>query len=311
MTQLDAVPALGHPAQAPGWQPDQRAGGHKLIFGRMYEDSDVERTVLPRHGRILCVASAGDTALALAADGRQVTAVDANPAQIGYVRERMRGAPARPGSTERLLHHARRVLAGVGWRRTDLAAFCELADPAEQLAHWRMRFDNRRFRLVLGAALGPAGVRAGGFGAFTRAASGPARRFDLVVRQRLERGLGRHPNRTNPYVRGLLLGEAPPPAPAVDADRLELVYADVAAYLESVPAGSFTGFSLSNVLDAVGPAYAARLRAAVHRAGTPGAVAVWRSFGPGDGRPAEQKWAARDRAMLWGSLRVERIGTAA
>ncbi|GAB1640683.1 DUF3419 family protein [Krasilnikovia sp. MM14-A1259] len=308
MTQLDAV---GVPAQAPGWQPDPRDGGHRLIFGRMYEDSEVERTVLPRQGRILCIASAGDTALALAGQGRQVTAVDANAAQIAYVRERLRGAPARPGSTERLLRHARRVLACVGWRRAELAAFCELDDPAEQLARWREHFDNRRFRAVLAATLGPAGVRAGGFGAFTRDASGPAHRFDLVVRQRLERGLGRHPNRTNPYVRGLLLGEAPPPVEAVEAERLELIYADVAAYLESVPSGTFTGFSLSNVLDAVGPAYAARLRTAVHRAAAPGAVAVWRSFGPGDGRPAEQKWAGRDRAMLWGSLRVERIGTAA
>lgn len=311
---------------AAGWQP---GGPPRLVFGSMYEDSAVETAVLPAHGRILCIASAGDTALRLAAQGRQVTAVDANPAQVAYVRERLAGAPARAGSTERLLHHARRALAAAGWRRAELESFCALDDPAEQLHRWRERFDTRRFRAVLGAALGPLGVRAGGFAAFTR---GPAQRsdrvawqrfgrvapqrsgrvvpqrFDRIVRQRLEQGLGRHPNSTNPYLPRLLLGAPPAPLPAVDPDRISVVCTDVAAYLESVPPGTYTGFSLSNVLDATGPAYAERLAAAVRRAADDGAVAVWRSFCTGDGDPAALAWAGRDRALLWGSVRVERVG---
>lgn len=66
---------------------------------------------------------------------------------------------------------------------------------------------------------------------------------------------------------------------------------------------SFDGFSLSNMLDAVPPAYKERLLAAVRRAAAPGAVLVLRSFWePGDGAAAQ--WAARDRSLLWGAIQV-------
>lgn len=57
-----------------------------LMFGKMWEDPLVERALLPdARGptSVFCVASAGDTAFALAADPRlKVEACDLNPAQI-------------------------------------------------------------------------------------------------------------------------------------------------------------------------------------------------------------------------------------
>ncbi len=134
------------------------------------------------------------------------------------------------------------------------------------------------------------------------------KRFDRIVRARLERCWARHPNRTNPYAWRFFLGTDPPDysAPTLAAERIELVCADAAAYLESCAPASFTGFSLSNILDGTEPAYGERLMAAVRRSAQPGAVMVLRSFmEPPPGESTE--WAARDRSMLWGRLTVETV----
>src|SRR3989442_91897 len=134
------------------------------------------------------------------------------------------------------------------------------------------------------------------------------RRCDRVTRARLERCWARHPNRTNPYAWRFFLGADPPgySAPAVAAERIELVCADAAAYLESCPPASFIGFSLSNILDGTEPAYGERLMAAVRGGAQDGAVVVLRSFlEPPPGESTE--WAARDRSMLWGRLTVEKV----
>jgi S-adenosylmethionine:diacylglycerol 3-amino-3-carboxypropyl transferase len=47
-----------------------------LMFGRMFEDWSVEARLFPPGGRVFCIASAGCTAIALAARGHDVTAVD-------------------------------------------------------------------------------------------------------------------------------------------------------------------------------------------------------------------------------------------
>ena len=87
---------------------------------------------------------------------------------------------------------------------------------------------------------------------------------------------------------------------------MDLLCADAAAYLESCPAASFIGFSLSNILDGTEPAYGERLMAAVRHSAHDGAVVVLRSFmEPPPGESTE--WAARDRSMLWGRLTVERV----
>ena len=123
------------------------------------------------------------------------------------------------------------------------------------------------------------------------------------MRARMERCFARHPNRENPYARGLLLGELPGPSRSATFRRIELVQADAAEFLETERPGSFHGFTLSNILDGATQEYRSRLLAAVRRAAAPGAVAVLRSFGE-SARPSPGNRAADDRSMLWGLVDV-------
>ena len=189
----------------------------------------------------------------------------------------------------------------IGWDPAALSEFCALGDGHAQLDFWRERLDTRRFRAGLGLLLNPLSLRLAYSSPLVAAL--PAS-FGRLVRSRLERGFALHPNRENPYARFLLLGEAeqPEPRPGID---LTLVCDDAAAYLERIAPASFDGFSLSNVLDGTSSAYGRRLRSAVRHAAVPGGVVIFRSFN----EPAsteEEGWAARDRSLLWGSVRVER-----
>src|SRR2546428_11792842 len=74
---------------------DARRGKPRLLFGRMYEDWDIEAEVLPATGRVFCIASAGSTGMALAARGFAVTAGDIHPAPVGYVPGPFRGGAPR------------------------------------------------------------------------------------------------------------------------------------------------------------------------------------------------------------------------
>jgi S-adenosylmethionine:diacylglycerol 3-amino-3-carboxypropyl transferase len=266
----------------------------------MHEDWLIEADVLPERGRIFCIASAGCTAFALGLRGASVTAVDANPAQIEYVKSRLEGGEPRPGSVERKLARLRRLGRLAGWTPTALSEFCAVADGRAQIEFWRERLDTRRFRAGLALLLNPLALRLAYSSPLVAALP---RRFTRVVRRRLERGFASHPNRDNPYARFLLLGDAEQPAPRPGLE-LPLACADAAAFLEQCAPASFDGFSLSNVLDGASSAYGERLRTAVRRAAAPGAVTILRSFG----EPAsaeEDEWAARDRSLLWGSVRVE------
>jgi hypothetical protein len=265
----------------------------------MHEDWTIEAEALPERGRIFCIASAGCTAFALASRGASVTAVDANPAQIEYVHERLNGAEPRAGVVEGMLARLRRLRPLVGWSPAVLSEFCALGDGQAQLDLWRTRLDTPRFRAGLAVVLNPISLKLAYSSPLVAALP---RGFDRVVRSRLERGFSLHPNRDNPYARFLLLGENGQPDPEPDID-LTLAYADAATYLEQSAPGSFDGFALSNVLDGASPAYGHRLLSAVGRAAAPRAVAVLRSFN----HPAttqEETWAARDRSLLWGSVRV-------
>jgi hypothetical protein len=266
----------------------------------MHEDWMIEAEALPERGRIFCIASAGCTAFALASRGASVTAVDANPAQIEYVQSRLEGAEPRAGAVEGMLARLRRLAGLVGWNSTALSEFCGLGDGHAQLDFWHARLDTRRFRAGLGLLLNPLTLRLA-YSSPLLAPLPPS--FGRVVRSRLERGFALHSNRENPYARFLLLGEAEQPEPRAGID-LTLGCDDAAAYLERVAPSSFDGFSLSNVLDGTSSAYARRLRSAVRRAAVPRAVVVLRSFN-GPATTEEEEWAARDRSLLWGSVRVE------
>jgi S-adenosylmethionine:diacylglycerol 3-amino-3-carboxypropyl transferase len=266
----------------------------------MYEDSDVELAAFAPGARVFTIASAGCTSFALAAHGCAVTAVDVNPAQVDYVRARMLGAPVLRGSAERLLDTVRRIALLAGWRRSLVEAFCALDDVDQQRSFWRDRLDTRRFRLGLALAFRTLALRTVYSAPL---ASVLPQRFDRVLRMRLERGFARHPNRTNPYARLLLLGDTVPAQPREDV-RLEVTLADAAAHLEGTPPGSFDGFALSNILDGADSAYADRLLTAVRRAAAPGAMLVLRSLRE-PAVPAEAEVAARDRSLIWGGIRVD------
>lgn len=271
----------------------------------MYEDWQVEADVFPI-GRLFCIASAGETSMALAARGNTVAAVDINPAQVEYLRERLAGAPARQGTADRLFAFGRRFLPLAGLHRPTIRRFMELDEPKAQLAFWRRRLDTRRFRLLLKVATNRRILSVVYDQAFLRVL--PAN-FDRVMVARLERCFARHSNRRNPYAWRLFLGVDPPDLPSVTeaSDRIEVIQADAVTYLESCPPQSFMGFSLSNILDGTDEVYRERLMAAVRGSATPGAPIILRSFGePSAGQAAE--WAARDRSILWGVVSVDRVG---
>lgn len=171
----------------------------RVLFGRMYEDPAVELAAFPPPGaRVLCIASAGDTAATLAAAGYDVTAIDVNPAQLDYARARLTAAaPATTGSAEHLLAAGRTVAAVLpAWRPAALERFLRLDDPAAQAHHWHRHLDGPGLRLLLATTLRPAGTLA--------AAVRPAfldvlpRRFDTALRARLAAASPATPTPTTP-----------------------------------------------------------------------------------------------------------------
>ncbi len=281
---------------------DARRGRQKLLFGRMYEDAAIELGAFAPGRRIFCIASAGCMAMQLAR-AHEVVAVDINPVQLDYAKARAAGAPARVGSAERIVAIGRSLLAPFGWRRAVLAQFLALDDPGAQAAFWNRHLDTRGFRLVTDTLLSVDRLRAiyaAPFLAFL------PDHFGRVMRQRLARCFATHPNRTNIYARALLAGEFTDTGASPDCGKIEFVCADAAAYLEQCPGRSFSGFTLSNILDGADEAYRARLLAAVRRAAAADAVVVLRSFGEPE-QPAPTNLAARDRSILWGIVDVRPV----
>ncbi|MGB5192954.1 MAG: DUF3419 family protein [Polyangiales bacterium] len=280
---------------------DARVGPRQVLFGRMYEDTSVELDAFRPGSRVLCIASAGCSAMKLAPH-HEVVAIDINPVQLEYASRRIEGDPGFRGKAERVMDFMRFFAPLAGWWPSRVRAFVELEDPAEQMQYWNRELNTWRFRTALD-----------GLFSFTALRSVYAPRFldflpkrlGKVMRGRMERNFARHPNRTNPYVRSLLLGELSSDPPPPEAQSIQLVHADAAAYLESEPPGSFDGFTLSNILDGADDAYRARLFAAVKRAASPDAMTVLRSFGDAEAdSPANR--AADDRSMLWGTVLVRR-----
>ena len=282
-----------------GGRIDRRAGGPELLFGQMYEDSAVELEAFEPGGRIFSIASAGCTSFDLAARGDDVTAVDVNPAQIAYARRRLAGGAMERGRIDRRFERMRQIAPALGWTRATLERFCDLDRTGEQLEFWRRRLDTRRLRSALAATFSPRLLRRIYDLPFVDVL--PAR-FDRILLRRLERGFGRHPNARNPYVTALLLGRPRKATPA----RLAVETADAIEYLEACAPHSFDGMTLSNILDGADDEYGARLFDAVRRAAAPGAVVILRSLREPDD-DEEARWAAEDRALIWGSIRVERL----
>lgn len=284
---------------------DAGGGPQLLLFGRMYEDDAVERAAFAPGGSVFCIASAGDMALALCAD-HDVTAVDINPVQADYARARFAGAPRRTGAAERLMGFGRGVLPLLGWNASRIEAFLQMTDPAAQARWFATHLDTWRFRTAVDAALSLTALGKV-YGNELMAIVPP--RFGAVLRARLARCVGRHPNRGNPWLRLLLTGDAgiAPPPPA-HAASIELHCADALAFLADGPPARFDAFTLSNILDGANAAFAERLRAAVQHAARPGAVVVRRSFRePGAGDDPRHDRALDDRSVLWGVVDVRPV----
>lgn len=273
------------------------SGGPRLLFGRMYEDCGIELGVLPSSGaRVLCIASAGDTAAALRQAGHDVTVVDVNPVQLACAHDRLAGGATADGSAETLMRLGRATAGTLlpAWREPALRTFLALGDPAGQARRWRADLDSPGLRRLMRLALRPSFAHV------------VPPRFDEVLGRRLARTVTRHPNARNPWMWRLFTGAEPPGAPPLCAPDVRLVHADVVDMLERAPHAAYDAVTLANVLDGPGSAFADRLRAAVRHAVRPGGVVVLRSFrepsaaGPG--------WAAQDRSALWGVVRVVRLG---
>jgi S-adenosylmethionine:diacylglycerol 3-amino-3-carboxypropyl transferase len=276
-----------------------RRGSPKLLFGWTHEDAAIELDAFAGLRRVFCIAGAGCTAMALAAAGHDVTAIDINPFQVEYARARAGGAPARPGAAERRVARGRAMLPLLGWPRRAVREFLSLDDTAAQIEFWDRRLDTRRWRAALSVLLAPHVL--GLIYAPPLLAALPPN-FGAVVRGRLRRGWAAHPNRHNPHAWRLLAGEETL-APSRPTRRIAFECADAAGFLESSAPASFDAFSLSNIVDGAGPEYNERLRAAVRRAAAPSAVAIVRSFAE-RGAPDHHNHAARDRSLLWGTVDI-------
>ncbi len=262
----------------------------------------IERAAFAPGSRVLCIASAGDTAMALAPD-HEVTAVDINPVQLAYARERLAGGPAVPGTAERVMGAMRALAPLVGWSRKRVRAFVDLVDRDEQVAYWRRYLDTRRFRIAFGALMSVRALRV--VYSSPLLACLPAR-LSRVMRGRMQRCFAQHANRDNPFARLLLLGEMPEVDVPSRARDVRLLHADAAAFLEASAPASFDGFTLSNITDGVDAAYRERLFAAVRHAAAPGAKIVLRSFSE-PAAPLATNQADRDRSMLWGIVDVRPV----
>jgi hypothetical protein len=279
-----------------------RAGPGHLIFGQTYEDLRIELEAISARSRVFAIAGAGSTAQVLAAAGHRVTAVDINAAQLDYARALSEGAPPRAGLAERALGAGRKVAALCGWTRKKLDLFLNMSHCAKQVEYWDRELDTPAFRALADTVLAPRMLRFCYRGRFVRWLP---RGFGSLMRARLRRGWASHSNCSNPYAALLLRGRT------IDRDAepqsaINYVCADAAAFLESCAPGSFDAFALSNIGDGAPGKYLERLAAAVAHAGSPQAIAVWRSFAePHAGLCGNQ--ADADRSLVWGIVRAGRV----
>ena len=277
-----------------------RAGPRKLLFGCMYEDAEIELRAFQPGGRIFCIASAGCTAMKLAAH-HTVVAVDINPVQVAYVqrasRRRARFSVAAPNAFSPLRAPSRLSQDGTDarWQHSSISTIRSNKSSTGGVIWTRADFVPPFLFCS----------RASFFGRFTPP------HFLMVCRRISELYCELEWSAASPCtpiagirMRMPCLSETCALRRTILTLRqIQLRCADAADFLERQPAGSFTGFSLSNILDGANPAYARRLFAAVQHAAAPGAMVVLRSFREPQ-CATETNHAAEDRAMLWGIVDV-------
>lgn len=289
------------------WQQGNLGPGRasRILFGVSYEDEQIELNAFGRPGRVCVIAAAGETAAGCAAAGHLVTAVDINPVQLDYARNRCARPDLPPvlGSAERGMNLARASLKLVAppWRLRRLGPMLTRAEAADAQLFWETRLDKPVLRALLGATLRPSSALARvlrpEFAGFIPA------RFDEILVRRISAGLGRHGMRGNRFAWRLLAGQELPgwELPS-GGEPIDWRLADITDHLASVPDGHYDAISLSNVFDGASGAFGNRLRAAAYRAVRPGGVIITRTFAePGS---AGAGLAAEDRSMIWGAVTV-------
>lgn len=266
----------------------------------MYEDPGVELAVFEAGHRVLCVASAGDTARVLAANGMNVTAVDINEAQLHYARRRAAGSPAVAGRADRALGAGRAAMQLLGWRRREVAAFMQLQDVEVQRRFWAERLSGRGVRVAFALAFGRYGlVRLLAAHSFAETMTAS---FDRALLDRLEAGISRFPNAQNPWASMVFTGHWTGQEPNKPARPVTFLHDDIVNFMETTT-DRFDAFTFSNILDGPDAAFAQRLLAGVRRSAAPGAVMVLRTLRTAESESSRER-ARDDRSLLWGGIDV-------
>lgn len=285
---------------------DSSPGPPQLLFGRMYEDAEIEGNAFPAGSRVFAIASAGCTAIRLSRD-HEVTAVDINPVQLAYARRRSQGAARETGSAERLMRLGRNAFPLIGWTRHRFDTFFSMQDTREQLAYWKSTLDTQRFRRAFDAVTSQALLRLVYAPAFLEKMP---RRIGPILRARMEHCWSLHPNAMNPYARSLFLDSSDPlpdlPSGLAHCTPIRFVCADAASYLENCTPGCFDAFTLSNIFDGATTAYRERLVQAMKRASAKDAVVVTRSFAVHEAG-SHANYAHQDRSLLWGTVHIAEV----
>ena len=223
-----------------------RAGRRELLFGCMYEDAAIRLRVFQPGGHIFCIASAGCTAMKLAAR-HTVVAVDINPVQVAYVQGASCG-PARLSVAARNAFSVLLARSGLSQdgtnERYEHSSISTIRK--QQILYWRRHLVTWRFRAAFSFLFSRLVLRSVYSAAFL---NGLPPNFGTVLRTRMERCFALHPNRRNPYAYALLAGDTRFGSDNPALRQIEVRCAEAADFLERQPAGSFTGFSLSNILD--------------------------------------------------------------
>ena len=195
------------------------------------------------------------------------------------------------GVSERLVRAVVRSLRVIGYGPARLRRLLASRTLEEQREFFDREWNTRRWRALIRLALGRrrlSGVYDPAF--FDRVENDS---FGDHFLRRLEHGLTALPVATNYFLHFMLRGTYPedgagarPPylagprdRPLAEcADRLELVDGGLTDWLAAQPAGSISGFSLSNICEWLAPDAIDALFAEIARTATPGAVVCFRNF---------------------------------